>query len=113
MSYVAFGSTCPEGWVWDDATSSCRNPSATQCPTGFTEKIPGECWPVSPSACRDILGDFFNPAKPDRCVKQCPEGTKADSSGVCQSTTSMSWITPTTIGIGIIGVVALVAVMRS
>lgn len=72
--------TCPDGWT--QTPSGCVNATATQCPAGFTQRAPGECWPDTAASCV-ALGMFYNPAQPDRCRKACPSETWPNAAGVC------------------------------
>lgn len=114
MSYAgvfgAFGeATCPPGWTFDASSGSCKAPATiTECPSGFTQKVPGECWPTATTACKSI-GSFFNPAEPDRCKKACPAGTVADADSVCKPSQKDALISALTTP-GALGIIALTSV---
>lgn len=115
MSYAAligFGAEeCPPGWTWDLSTKTCRTSDASAgCPAGFDQRVPGECWPTVPTACKTLFGTFYNPAEPDRCKKVCPSGTVADMDNVCRPVSSVSPVT--IVGMIVLGVVGLAVVWR-
>lgn len=92
MSYTSFGEACPSGWTM--TSTGCVSAVATQCPAGFTQRAPGECWPDDAAACA-TLGMFYNPAQPDRCRKECPSGMRADETGTCRPVSVASIATST------------------
>jgi hypothetical protein len=72
---------CPEGFELD-ANGICTATTAVKCPPGFYQDSPSTCAPATPEACASINA-WFDPNKPDRCVKQCPEGTISDYRRIC------------------------------
>lgn len=74
------GLTCPPGFELD-ADGKCTATTATSCPPGFYQQD-NFCSPSTPEACA-LLNAYYDPAKPDRCVKECPAGTIPDFRRVC------------------------------
>lgn len=105
------GADCPPGFV--QGPEGCV--AGTTCPPLF-KTVGTECWPTGPAACKSI-GAFYNPTEPDRCKKSCPSGTSPSSDGVCTSAAPVapasSIFTPTNIGIGVLGIVGLVALISA